>query len=337
MDSTNAEQLLALALRVEEVIVADAGAPEVQRLEERADDIAAAADALLADHRPDEALDLVGALSVFWQDVGRVDEGRRLAASVLERTAAAASRPRARALLALGQLAFRQGDQDVAAEATRVAAQLARLCGDTLIEGRAELNLARVAFRDGAAERIFEHATRVRSLAGDNLRLQTGAIHMLGWAEYTAGDIAAAMTRFDENVRLLRAAGNRLDCASELANLGDLAAEAGDLDAGARYLRDALDVPGVDRSSYLAPSLVRSAAVLAAQRGRPEAALALFAAADRFYEEFGLIADPGDEVSPEVLDAARAALDGAGAQRARDTAAGWSLPEAVRAAAEALR
>jgi tetratricopeptide (TPR) repeat protein len=337
MDGHAARELLALALAVEAHAADDDVDVWTGKLESRVGDIAAAADAFLDEGMPTDALDLVGALGVFWQDIGQVAEGRALTADVVRRTTGSGEvRARARAFLVLGQLAFRQGDQCAASEATATAAALAQQCGDGYVEARAELNLARVAFREGNTPRIFEHARRVEAAAGDDVRLRTGAIHMLGWAEYTAGNLDGAIAHFEHNVALYREAGNTLDCASELANLGDLAAEQGDLDRAAEYLRSALATTGIADNRYLGPSLVRSAATVAGLRGNAAAALSLFAAADQLYEQFGIVADPGDDVSPEVLAQVEGSLDIEAVASALAAGAGWSLPAAVANAQEAL-
>ena len=339
MDLPRAAELRALALDVEAHAADDESGAATARLAACGDEIAPAVELLLAAGEDSAALDLLGALSVYWQDTGQIAAGRELTATTLARAAGgdrADARATARARLVVGELAFRQGDQDGATAATTAALELARRCADTWIEAKAELNLARIAFRAGDAPSIEAHAGRVAALAGDNERLRAGAVHMLGWAAYTAGDLAGAMARFEDNADRYQRLGDRIGAASERANLGDLAAEAGDHKAAAGYLAAAFQEPALRDNRYLGPSLIRSAGVLLAQAGAAVAALRLFAAADRLYEEFGLVADPGDEVPTEVETAARAAA-GALADDAARAGQGLSLPQAFDEAASALR
>ena len=309
MDVSSARQVLDLARTVEAHIVDDDADDWVDLLSKRVSDIQPAIDSLLESDDLENALDLAGALSAFWQDIGRVDEGRRITEALLtSHRDHPPTRALARAHLVLGELAFRQGDQAVARASTTTAGLIAGELRDEWIMGRAELNLARVAFRDDDAPRIFEHARRVLEIAGDNYRLRSGAIHMLAWAEYTAGDLPSATRHFAENVSLYRASGNRMGEASELGNLADLAVEAGDLDSAGGYLRQAFAVRGVAANRYLAPSLIRSVGVLAALQGRHDLGLDLIAASERQYEDFGWIADPGDELTPRVRQTAVEAL-----------------------------
>lgn len=329
MEVTSAQQVLDLARTVEAHIADDDADAWVDRLKQRVSDVEPAIDRLLEADDPEGALDLAGSLSVFWQDVGRVDDGRRITEGLLS---SLSEHPRTRALarahLALGELTFRQGDQRAAAASTTTAGAIAAELRDEWIIGRAELNLARVAFRDGDAPVIFEHAQRVLEIAGNSSRLRSGATHMLAWAEYTAGNVHAAIKHFEDNVALYRESGDRIGEASELANLGDLAVESGNLDAAAGYLGQAFAVPGVKANRYLAPSLIRSVGVLAALQGRHDLGLDLIAASDRHYEDFGLVADPGDDLTPRVRQTAVEAL-GAEASAIELRGRGRSFDDAV--------
>jgi tetratricopeptide (TPR) repeat protein len=310
MGTVEARSILELARQVEAHIFDEDGPAWVARLDERASDIGQALDAFVAADDESAALQLAGALRVFWQDSGRVEEGRLLTESLLD----GLNEPQptielARACLTLGELAFRQGDQATATSATVRARRVGEELEQPGIIGRSELNLARVAFRDGDAPRMRAHAERVRTLAGDDGRLHAGATHMLGWAEYTAGNVEAAIAHFEENAAHYNSIGDRIGEASELANLADLAIESKDLSRGRTYLRRAFDIEGVEESRYLAPSLVRSVGVLAELEGRHEAGLQLIASSEKVYEEFGLIPDPGDDITARARSAAVGALD----------------------------
>lgn len=335
MDLSRAREVHTLALDAEAHAADDQAEETTARLAWCAHEIPGAVDVLLEAGEDSAAMDLLGALSVFWQDTGRVGEGRALTVSALARSNGDL-RSTARAQLVVGELAFRQGDPAEATRATTAALELAQQCDETWVQGRAELNLSRVAFRDGDAAAIAAHADRVAAAAGDNERLRAGAVHMQGWAAYTAGDVAGAMARFEDNADRYLRMGDRVGAASELANLADLAAESGDLAGATRYLVAAFDVPAVGDNHYLAPSLIRSAGVLLAQGGQSEPALRLLAAADQLYEEFGLTADPGDDVSASVEADARAAAGERAAGASRDGRL-LTLAQAFEEAAEALR
>jgi tetratricopeptide (TPR) repeat protein len=280
------------------------------------DEVPGAVRALADEGRVDEALDLIGSLSVAWQDGGRIDEGREITESTLSAVGPVEGAAAGRAWLVLGELAFRQGDQETARSASQRAASLAGRAGDHRTQCRALVNLARTEFRDANAEGIAEYAHAALRIADEQSddSLRTGPMHMLGWAAYTAGDLATAVTRFEDNAALYQRVGNTIGEASEYANIADLAMESGDLDRARPALRRAFDVPGAAESSYLAPSLVRSAGVLCGLAGDAECAARLLLGADAVYARLGLLPDPGDDVSPRVL---ATALETVGAERER--------------------
>lgn len=333
---SEADVLLDLARQVEAHEAQTDWFDWVRRLEERSQDIEPALSAFLDAGDTEAALDLAGCLSLFWQDSGRVDEGLVLTRRALAEAGRPETLAAARALMVSGELAFRQGDQVAAVADSTLAGELADALGDTWVAGCAELNLARTAFRDGDAPRTFQHATRVLERAGDNGRLRAGGTHMLGWAEYTAGNLEGAVAHFRDNVELYRRLGHRTGEASELANLADLAMEAGDHPGAAELMRAALDVPGATESRYLAPSLVRSVGVLCGLTDRPEAALALMAGTDALYERLGITPDPGDDVSRQVLDDVRATVTPGRSAAILDGIDRWTLPELVARARREL-
>jgi tetratricopeptide (TPR) repeat protein len=336
MDVSAAREVVDLAL---EMVAheSDEDADEWQdRFGAHATDLSAAIDVLLGAGDYAQALRLVGSLSYFCQDTGRVDEGRALAQQVVDIASDAGSdRERASAWLTLGELAFRQGDQPVALEATRAALAPARAAGDPRLELRVEMNLARVELRDGDAPRIRAHAERMTELAGDDPRLRFGATHMLAWAEYTDDNIDGAIKLFEENVETARAAGNHSGEGSELLNLGSLAIEHGDLDRAAGYLATALDIGERLQSSYLLPGTLTDIGRLVVLRGRPEIGLELIAAGERQYELVGLVPDPGDDAYEEQR---ASAVEAVGAPALSIIASGRALAlgEAIARAREEL-
>jgi tetratricopeptide (TPR) repeat protein len=300
-------------------------------------DITDAVETLLGADEDDSALELAGSLSSFWQDTGQVERGRQLTADLLARVKPSDALAYGRAQLVLGELAFRQGDQETAVDATGAALGVAEVAGDTHLAARAENNLSRIAFREGDAGLVRHHAERVLELAGDDPHLRTNGVHMLGWGRYTAGDIGGAVEMFEQNVATHRELGNRFGEAMELANIADLLAEDdSQVEAAAEYLVRALAVPGLRGNRYLGPAMVRSAAVIAARRGSYDVALELLGAADALYDQFGLIADPGDEVPHDVMEATIQAVGREQADAACARGATWTLEKALDAAARAL-
>lgn len=262
-----------------------------------ADDVTAALEQLLAAD-PAAALVLAGQLSGFWQDSGLVEQGRSLTQRVLDTGADRSGEESidasavARATLVAADLAFRQGDQEAATENARAAIKLASASGDDRTAGLAWIDLARVAYREGDAIGIETASRSAEKAAPDDPLVARGVLHMLAWAAHTAGDLEQARTRFEASLALRRAQGGALGIASELANLGDLAIDAGDPDVAARWFAKALTAARDLDSAYFLVNTLPSLAALAAA-DEPEVAARLFGAADAASRRSGLLPDPG--------------------------------------------
>ena len=320
--------------RAREILeLAEAADGEPERLTHVADEVASALRFLIDDDRA-AALRLAGLLTSFWEDTGRVDEGRRLTDDALEGQHRAATLDRdvaaaiPRALLAASDLAFRQGDQDEARRQARAAIRAAVLIEDHRAAGQAELSLSRVAFRDRDGEAIDKHARKALEYGRGDGKVKRGALHMLAWAAYTKGDLDEAERRFEESLAFRRdAESGPVSIASELSNLGDIAVERGDLRRGSRYLAEALQLASQARSQYMIVNLLPSFAALAVRAQRHEDAARLFGVADGVAAAAGLIPDPGgehaesrDEARKQLGEAAFATLLAEGARASTDDA-----------------
>src|SRR6187397_3041820 len=100
-----------------------------------ADDVIPAID-YLERHDVPAALRLAAALAIFWQDTGGVEEGRGITDRLVDPNIIEASRDAAiartipRALLASSELAFRQGDQQMATKRANATVRAAMLVED---------------------------------------------------------------------------------------------------------------------------------------------------------------------------------------------------------------
>lgn len=251
----------------------------------------------LIDTDPPTAARVAGALSGFWQDTGRVDEGRELTARI-DAMGGASPVDAAKVALVSSDLAFRQGDQHGATDAARRAIDLARAAGDVRTEALAELDLARVAFRSEDGGGIESHSLAARAIAPGDAVVERGVVHMLGWAAYTAGRLDEARERFEESLALRRAQGGKLGIASELGNLGELAMDAGDRDAARRLLSEALEIALDLGSQYLIVNTLPALAALTISDD-PSGAARLFGAAEAAARTSGLTPDPGGDRADE--------------------------------------
>jgi tetratricopeptide (TPR) repeat protein len=250
-----------------------------------------------------DAMALITGLHFHWTDSGRAAEGQTLAEEALAH-AAEGVRPelRARTMLTASEMAFRQGDQ-AAATTWATAAIETGAEHDPVTAALAEVNLARVAFRDGDAERIESLSRAALDRAGQDRRIQRAAYHMLAWAAHTAGDRGRAIEWFERSLVIRQAMRDPFGVAVELANLGEMAMEAGDLARAADWIHEALTTATRLENLYLLTSLIGSAGALAGAAGSHADAMTLLAAADAAYDSTSLVPDPSTR---EMLDTASA-------------------------------
>jgi tetratricopeptide (TPR) repeat protein len=259
---------------------------------------------------PAAALRRAAELLNYWEDTGRVDEGRaiteRLVTEYLTEGARDPEIARAipGALAAAAELAFRQGDQETATRRAWDTVRAAGLVEDWPTVAGAYTDLARVAYRNGDAPEIEKHARKALEYAREDTAATSGALHMLAWAAYTAGDLDEAERRFGESLEFRRRHRSRLSVAVEIANLGDLAAERGDLPRAAELLAEGLTVSREEGSSYMILNTVPSIAVLAVRAGFDEDAARLFGAGRALASSSGMVPDPNPHID-EASDAAR--------------------------------
>lgn len=299
-------------------LATDADAARATPMQDAADGALAGAEVVAAlehliESDPGAALVLAGQLSGFWQDAGRVEQGRTLTqraldAGAVDGGAGSVSTPAAaRATLVAADLAFRQGDQEAATRNARTAIELAAAAGDDRTAGLAWIDLARVAYREGDAAGIETASLTAGNAAPDDPLVARGVLHMLAWAAHTAGDLGEARRRFEASLALRRAQGGALGIASELANLGDLAMDAGDRDSAVRWFSEALTAARDLDSAYFLVNTLPSIAALAVADD-PELAARLFGAADAASSRSGLLPDPGAD-RPEARAALRDSMD----------------------------
>lgn len=199
MDQDRALELLQFAERAEPHLYGPDQRAWRARLDEAAEEISQALGFFLDAGNVDAALRLAWALRLFWMDTGRVDQGRRwLDAALAAPHDGSPSLAGARALVAAGELAFRQGDQAAARSWTTRSLEHAQLLRHRPTAALAHTNLARIALRDGDAGAIERHARAGVQASGDELYVRSRAVHMLAWAAYAAGDVERARAVFTE-------------------------------------------------------------------------------------------------------------------------------------------
>jgi tetratricopeptide (TPR) repeat protein len=313
MDSETALSLLALAEDAEVGLSGPESSRWRENLEKRLGDLQGAAAWFLEHGEPARALRLAAALTAFWRDTGRLEEGRRWMQSVLAGPAAEVpSAARATALCGLATLAFKQGDQETARIQNEEALHIARAADDWPAQILALVGLARVALRDGDAVAGREHAERARTLARDmrNREAESSPLHLLAAAARVAGELRRAQELYDESVALARELKDDAIVAVELLNLGHVERQLGNHDRSEHLFRESLRLSLAHGSARLIPDCLVGLGCTAAVRGDLHRAARLLAAGQAALEAAGAVLDPDDQ--PEfdrAVNAVRERLD----------------------------
>jgi tetratricopeptide (TPR) repeat protein len=143
------------------------------------------------------------------------------------------------------------------------------------------------------ARQLFDRSLQLARQLGDRRTLTT-ALNNSGWAALRDGDLAVARETIEEALELARDAHQPSSPLSALSLLGAEANLAGDHERARRFLFEALRL-GRDtgRTIYLLEALTEAAFALeptdAARAAR------ILAAADRGYEERGIVRPTGEE------------------------------------------
>jgi predicted ATPase/class 3 adenylate cyclase len=169
----------------------------------------------------EKALRLGGALGIFWERHGYEVEGRNLVTEALARTkelpivegekARERKIIRAKALIALGQLHFGQGDNYISLEAFEEAKSLLGQIGDKglLSQVLSAIAIARAFMgqRDSAYAST-EQALALAREAGDKISLGMALTNMAGVITITQGGLRKARPYYEEGIQLLRETGS---------------------------------------------------------------------------------------------------------------------------------
>lgn len=188
-------------------------------------------------------LEIAASLEWFWNTRGDWREGRAWLERALERSRGAAGL-RARATLALANLAERQGDFEEARQAYERALELIRPLDEPAMLARTLHNLA-IVLRDVGD---YDRAMVLESEALEHFRLVRDArgiavcLNSLGVNAAERGDYATAVRWFAETLDLCRALGSERGVAYALHNQGEAATRTGDLASAEALLEEGLEL-----------------------------------------------------------------------------------------------
>jgi predicted ATPase/DNA-binding SARP family transcriptional activator len=245
----HAEYFLSLAVAAEVPLSGPEQALWLAHLEADYDNLRAAlAWSLEEDGAAQTGLRLGGALALFWDVRGYLDEGQdwldRLLALPREDTGAHSTAVRAKALTARGYLARNQGASAEIDAAMREALTLWRSLGDSQGMATALMTLATLAYSredcDEARAFLEEGLALARGIGDQSLVAR--ALLNLGNIALEQGELAQAWNLYTESLGLFQSSGARIRTAYALNNMGLVARYQDDLATAETLLKDALQI-----------------------------------------------------------------------------------------------
>jgi predicted ATPase/class 3 adenylate cyclase len=277
-------------------------------------------------------LRLVGSLWRFWHLHGHLSEGRRWAEEVLalpgssDRTA-----ERAKALTALGGVAYWQEDLPVTRRAYEEALAISRELGDRPGEAEGMYNLSYAVAYEGNLTAAAEMIKQSRALF-EELGIGRGvadSLWILAIVARLEGDTLSSKALAEDSLRLHREVGDRFGTTDALHALGRVVLAEGDLSTAATCFLQALDNDEeVGNRTGMAISMDNLAAKATSQ-GNHLRALRLVGASEAIKEAAGGHAPPSFFDNPDPRIAARREIGEAAVMAAWEEGRAMTLDQAL--------
>jgi predicted ATPase/transcriptional regulator with XRE-family HTH domain len=329
------ERHLAYYLALAEAAEPQLYGPEQQlwlnRLEEEHDNIRAAIGWSATTGDTEIGLRIAGALSLFWEIHGYLNEGRTWLGTLLSRSAAMEpTAARAKALNAAGDLALNVYDIASARLLFEESLAIRQALGDTNSRAYALKGLGEVARLQGnstQAEALFQESLPLFRELGEAVSMAWVLIG-LGNLALNQGDIVAARAYHEESLAIHRASGDKRSMSAALNRLGEVARSQGDYQQAAMYYNESLNIAQeLSHKSGMAIAF-QNLAHVAQHQGDAAQAVAQFRAGLALAQELGLkeliaacfaglagvaAAEGQSERAGQLFGASEALLDGIGA------------------------
>jgi predicted ATPase/class 3 adenylate cyclase len=241
----------------------------------------------------ENGLRIAGAIWRFWQQRGRLPEGRaRLERMLARPEAQRRDAVRARALGALGSIVYWQGDQGLVLAPYQEAVEIARELGDRRLLAQALLNRSFVQdFSPEAMDQRVRLLQESLEVAGEgDVFLQGQIWSALGYLQLFSGDIAGASESASRALALMRESGDRFALCETLVGLAGLAFFRGDIDEVRRRLGEAtaLVTDGSSPFNVNVFALLLPYARIANEEGRHDDAASFVGAYNRVEDDYDL-------------------------------------------------
>jgi predicted ATPase/DNA-binding CsgD family transcriptional regulator len=235
-------------------------------------------------------LRLAGALGEFWNQRGRLSEGRDWLTRALAAGAGGPPALRAQALHAAAELAWFQNDYAAARALQEDALAMLRQLGDLpqVARSLANIGTSLALLGDPAPARArAEEAVLIGRRIG-NPRALTMALNGLAMVTRMQGDLPAARAASEESLPLARATGDPQPIAMALRQLGRIVRDQGDLHAGRMLLEESLPFWTATANPWQIGITLHELGSVAVWEGEYGQAVARYSESLRVFEEAGL-------------------------------------------------
>jgi predicted ATPase/class 3 adenylate cyclase len=287
----HAEHVRDLAEEAESHLMGEGQFRWLERLELEHDNVRAALDWAEGAGEAETAVRTAAAIWRFWQLRGHLAEGRARLERILALPGAAdRNASRARALGALGGIAYWQGDYAAIGALYEEAVDIARELGDPRLLSRALFDLSFVPMVTGQDVERQEPLLReaLAKADPDDRPLKAQILTGLGYAQvFKGGDPADVVRLTEEALAIHRGVGDRVLTAENLTGLAGLRLLSGDLDGAREPLREAVALLTDVDSPVMAGMALFSLAVLARTEGDHVTMARLLGAWTRIKDEGG--------------------------------------------------
>jgi predicted ATPase/class 3 adenylate cyclase len=309
----------------------------LDKLELEHDNLRAALRWAIDSGRAENGLRLVGALWRFWHLHGHLAEGRNWAEEVLALPGSALRNvERAKALTALGGVAYWQEDMLATRRAYEEALAIARELDDRSAEAEGLYNMAYPPAYEGDMATAVATIQKARALFED-LGIHRGvadSLWLLAIVARLEGDNRTARARAEESLRMHREIGDRFGMTDALHVLGRIALADGDLaTAGTSFLEALANDEQVGNRTGMGIVLDNLAGKASAE-GQHLRAVRLGGASEAIKEAAGGHAPPPLIDLPDPREAARDELGDAAVAAAWEEGRAMTLDQALAYARE---
>ena len=259
------------------------------RLEQEVDNLRASLNWAEATGNVETGIRTAAGIWRFWQQRGRLSEGRDRLERLLAMPIPIPDEVRARALGALGGIAYWQNDTAVTRASYERAVDLARGAGDPRLLASALFDLSFVPFMDhdaNRAESVLREGLAVAAEAGDR-QLTADFWTGLAFLEFDRGGLADGIALRRRAIDLYREEGDGWKVAENLIGLAMMSRSAGNVGAARVHLLEALGMLSQAKDTISMSGALTGLALVAVDDGLPERAARLVGAAARIRDDVG--------------------------------------------------